>query len=87
MVIMVDELENSFSERVSLFAETDLRVLKSRTQRVPPLDLGTSVSEPYLWHSVNFFLVILLLLAIGMIKFFSLLSGVQHGSLHSCQFG
>jgi hypothetical protein len=42
------ELEN-FSEWVSWDAETELRVLKSNTQRVPPLDVGTSVSETYPW--------------------------------------
>ncbi len=48
------ELED-FSEWVSWDAETELRVLKSNTQRVPPLDVGTSVSEPYPWHSYDFF--------------------------------
>jgi hypothetical protein len=48
------ELED-FSEWVSWDAETELRVLKSNTQRVPPLDVGTSVSEQYPWHRFNFF--------------------------------
>ncbi len=39
-----------FSEWVFWDAETELRVLKSNTQQVPPLDVGTSVSEPYPWH-------------------------------------
>jgi hypothetical protein len=48
------ELED-FSEWVSWDAETELRVLKSNTQRVPPLDVGTSVSEQYPWHSFDLF--------------------------------
>ncbi len=47
LVLGVGELEDSFSERVSLDAVTELTVLKSRTQRVPPLDFSTSVSEPF----------------------------------------
>ncbi len=67
----------------------NLRVLKSMTQRVTPLDFGTSVSEPYLWHDYDFYLVISLLLAISSctMKDFSLISGLQHGSSHPCQFG
>ncbi len=53
--IGVDELEDFSSEWVSWDAETELRVLKSKTQRVPPLDFGTSVSEPFLWHGFDFF--------------------------------
>jgi hypothetical protein len=34
------------SEWVSWDAETELRVLKSNTQRVPPLDFDTSTSDP-----------------------------------------
>ncbi len=53
LVLGLGELEDSSSERVSLDAETELRVLKSRTRRVPPLDFGTSVSEPYIWHGFD----------------------------------
>ncbi len=55
LVLGFGELEDSSSERLSLDAETELRVLKSRTQRVPPLDFGTSVSELYLWHGFDSF--------------------------------
>ncbi len=48
------ELED-FSEWVSWDAEIELRVLKSNTHRVPPLDVGTSVSEQYPWHRFDLF--------------------------------
>ncbi len=49
------KLEDFSSEWASWDAEIELRVLNSKTQRVPPLDFGTSVSEPYLWHGFDLF--------------------------------